>query len=100
MLLSSILSILDKNQNEQVHPKTVEKAETKAAYGPYKIYADAARKSDPDIANFQMKPESEAGPLRPMLLTHGPPSTSIHELIKAVAKFEKNDPKRVLDVFH
>jgi hypothetical protein len=98
MLLSSILSILDKNQNEQVHPKIADKPET--AYGPYKIYAEAARNLEPEIETLQMKQEPEAGPLKPILQTHGPPSTSIHDLIKAVAKFEKTAPKRVLDVFH
>ena len=99
MLLSSILSILDKIQNEQVQPKTAQNTETKALYGPYKIYADAAMKLAPDIDILQTKQPVEAGPPRPMLLTHGPPSTSVHELIQAVAKFHKKEPKHVVDVF-
>jgi hypothetical protein len=99
MLLSSILSILDQSQTAQVESKTVEKTDAQAVYGPYKIYADAAMKLVADIKDLQKKESAEVGPLSPMLLTHGPPSTSIHELTKAVAKFEKNDPKHVLDVF-
>jgi hypothetical protein len=100
MLLSTILSILGQNQIAQAEPKIAEKTDKKALYGPYKIYADAAMKLAPDIKDLPTKQSAEAGPLRPMLLTHGPPATSVHELIKAVAKFEKNAPKRVLDVFH
>jgi hypothetical protein len=100
MLLSTILSILGQTQIAQAEPKIAEKTETKALYGPYKIYADAAMKFEPDIGNLQTKHAAEEAPLRPMLLAHGPPSTSIHELIKAVAKFDTNETKRVLDVFH
>ena len=99
MLLSSILSILDKIQNEQVQPKTAENTETKALYGPYKIYADAAMELAPEIKNLLTTQAADAGPPRPMLLTHGPPSTSVHELIQAVAKFQKKEPKHVVDVF-
>jgi hypothetical protein len=99
MLLSSILSILDKYQNEQVQPKIAENTEIKALYGPYKIYADAAMASAPDIKNLQAQQAADAGPPKPMLPAHGTPSTSIHELIRAVAKFHKKETKHVVDVF-
>ena len=99
MLLSTILSILGQNQIAQAEPKIAEKTDSKALYGPYKIYADAAMKLAPDINILQTKQPAEAGPLRPMLLTHGPPSTSVHELIQAVAKFHKKEPKHAVDVF-
>jgi hypothetical protein len=99
MLLSSVLSILDQSQITQNQPKTVQNTETDAVREPFTISASPESELAPDLKDLQTKQAAEAGLLRPILLVPGAPSTSLHDLIKAVAKFEKNDPKRVVDVF-
>jgi hypothetical protein len=98
MLLSSILSILSKNQSEQIQLKTTHRVRTRA-HAPFEIYVIPEVKTSPSMKVLQSKQAAEVQLFRPRLPTAGALSASLQEMIRAVAKFENADSKRVVDVF-
>jgi hypothetical protein len=96
MLLASILSILEQKQFVQVQPKFAEKTDAE----PFSLKINTIPEAY--LAQSRRAPPSqqalERGLVSPSVPAPGSPSTSIYDLIQAIAKFEK-EPKRVVDVF-
>jgi hypothetical protein len=94
MLLPSILQILNENQTQPVHKKTV----NPVSPAPFSIAQEnsALREIRQEIA-------TAAGLLRPLSPEHIEPVTlrgpSLEELMQTIAKLKESKPSRVVDVF-
>jgi hypothetical protein len=96
MLLSSILQILNQNQAQ---PKVVERANNTEKF---EIDLSPPKKETAGGKNTEIEVMTGSGPGKP--LVPQPTGTilaglSLEELIRAVTKFEKPEPTRVVDVF-
>jgi hypothetical protein len=96
MLLSSILQILNQNQAQ---PKVVERASHTEKFvldlAPPKEEIAGGRKNEIEV----MTAAGLGGPQTPHPAGTLLAGLSLEELIRAVTKFEKPEPTRVVDVF-
>jgi hypothetical protein len=93
MLLSSILSILDKHD---LQPQSVTAPDVSE---PFRIESCQYAEKMQEPRKVQTEIATAAGMLRPLIPSPGVPSTNIGELIRAVAKFEQKENERMIDVF-
>lgn len=92
MLLPSIITMLDQNQAQL---KTAEHARTQPAQPEH---SSSLKKIELEIAAAaELVKPSEA--VQPPAAKPSPAGPFLEELLRAITKFEKTEPSRVVDVF-